>query len=227
MTLSCRVLHLHWCRASTLFEMPHKMGKHLAIDMLAQTPRVESSDTPAVLPRIWLQLQWARMAVGQFFRVPFSFAASLFPGDTRLVSRGINFEFRSTQVKRFQRTWQVGEDSLFQASTSIIPNPCDKWHLLPPKNLWFEILPLVVGSVIVLFPFLNFWLNYWTLAPTGRFWDLKNCYDFCHGHRAPLIWRSHPWGGSAGLLGHIQVWGWLPVTAHLYGPGGFIVCFIT
>ena len=41
--------HLHWCRASTLFEMPHKMGKHLAIDMLAQAPRVESSDTPAVL----------------------------------------------------------------------------------------------------------------------------------------------------------------------------------
>jgi hypothetical protein len=80
------------------------MGKHLAIDMLAQTPRVESSDTPAVLPRIWLQLQWARMAVGQFFQVAFSFAASLFPGDTRLGSRGINFEFRSTQVKRFQRT---------------------------------------------------------------------------------------------------------------------------
>ena len=30
----------------------------------------------------------------------------------------------------------------------------------------------------------------------------KNCYG-CHGHRAPLIWRSHPWSGSAGLLGHI------------------------
>ena len=110
--------------------MPHKMGKHLAIDMLAQAPRVESSDTPAVLSGGALESGCSsngqRMAVGQFFRVAFSFAASLFPGDTRLVSGGINFEFRSTQVKRFQRTWQVGEDSLFQASTSIIPNPCDK-----------------------------------------------------------------------------------------------------
>ena len=112
--------------------MPHKMGKHLAIDMLAQAPRVESSDTPAVLPGGDLESGCSsngqRMAVGQFFRVPFSCAASLFPGDTRLVSRGINFEFRSTQVKRFQQTWQVGEDSLFQTSTSIIPNPCDKWY---------------------------------------------------------------------------------------------------
>ena len=32
------------------FEMPHTRGKHLAIDILAQAPRVESSDTPAVLP---------------------------------------------------------------------------------------------------------------------------------------------------------------------------------
>ena len=115
------------------------------------------------------------MAVGQFFRVPFSFAASLFPGDTRLVSRGINFEFRSTQVKRFQRTWQVGEDSLFQASTSIIPNPCDKWYstclkTITPKQTygsWYS--HLLVPS---LFSF-HFWISDWTLAPTGRFWDLK------------------------------------------------------
>ena len=64
-----------------LFEMPHKMGKHLAIDILAQAPRVESSDTPAVLPGGALESGCSsngqRMAVGQFFRVPFSFAASL------------------------------------------------------------------------------------------------------------------------------------------------------
>jgi len=70
------------------FEMPHKMGKHLAIDMLAQAPRVESSDTPVVLPGGPLESGCSsngqRMAVGQFFQVPFSFAASLFPGDTRL-----------------------------------------------------------------------------------------------------------------------------------------------
>ena len=108
------------------------------------------------------------MAVGQFFRVPFSFAASLFPGDTRLVSRGINFEFRSTQVKRFQRTWQVGEDSLFQASTSIIPNPCDKWYstclkTITPKQTYGSRYSdfLLVPS---LFSF-HFWLNSGTNQP--------------------------------------------------------------
>ena len=50
MTLSCRVLlNIYIDVELQRFEMPHKMGKHLAIDMLAQAPRVESPHTPAVL----------------------------------------------------------------------------------------------------------------------------------------------------------------------------------
>ena len=35
----------------------------------------------------------------------------------------------------------------------------------PQTNIWFVILPLLVGSIIVLFPFLNFWLNSGTNRP--------------------------------------------------------------
>ena len=130
---------MHSCRASTRSSNCHiRLAKPLAINILApQAPKAEFLlVVPPNLPATPMGKDGSRPVLRDAF-----FICSLVPGDTRLVSRGINFEFRSSQVKRFQRNWQVGEDKQFQASPMIhdtcLKTISPKKKINHPRFLWW------------------------------------------------------------------------------------------